>query len=153
MPDADEDPQNSFDSPRPCTHHTFPCLTQFKAIKDFLNGGGSAALLLGEGGEERLGTNVNYLLEEYGMTLHKDSVVRNASAVFCPHPLISRSNSCLHRLFGVTWLCESAFTDRNPSILSPGTLTRFSTNYGSANRKETAYGSHKASICLPRHNP
>ena len=34
------------------------------------------AFLLGEGGEERLGTNVNYLLEEYGMTVHKDSVVR-----------------------------------------------------------------------------
>jgi len=31
--------------------------------------------LLGEGGEERLGTNVNYLLEEFGMTVHKDSVV------------------------------------------------------------------------------
>ncbi|CAM9519151.1 unnamed protein product [Ascophyllum nodosum] len=49
---------------------------EFKAIKGFLKGGGSVAFLLGEGGEERLGTNVNYLLEEYGMTVHKDSVAR-----------------------------------------------------------------------------
>lgn len=48
---------------------------QFEAINGYLKGGGSAAILLGEGGEERLGTNVNYLLEEYGMTVHKDSVV------------------------------------------------------------------------------
>ena len=51
------------------------CLLQFEAIKGYLKSGGSAAFLLGEGGEERLGTNVNYLLEEYGMTVHKDSVV------------------------------------------------------------------------------
>ncbi len=48
---------------------------QFGAIKGYLKAGGSAVFLLGEGGEERLGTNVNYLLEEYGMTVHKDSVV------------------------------------------------------------------------------
>lgn len=54
------------------------CL-QFEAIKGYLKSGGSAAFLLGEGGEERLGTNVNYLLEEYGMTVHKDSVVSNRS--------------------------------------------------------------------------
>lgn len=50
---------------------------QFEAVKSYLRSGGSAVFLLGEGGEERLGTNVNYLLEEYGMTVHKDSVVRD----------------------------------------------------------------------------
>lgn len=38
--------------------------------------------MLAEGGEERLGTNVNYLLEEYGMTVHKDSVVRAGNDLF-----------------------------------------------------------------------
>lgn len=51
------------------------------------------AFLLGEGGEERLGTNVNYLLEEYGMTVHKDSVVskyvEGALIVIC----IDRNNT------------------------------------------------------------
>ncbi|CAM9865378.1 unnamed protein product, partial [Ectocarpus fasciculatus] len=49
---------------------------EFEAVKSYLRSGGSAVFLLGEGGEERLGTNVNYLLEEYGMTVHKDSVAR-----------------------------------------------------------------------------
>ncbi|CAM9854038.1 unnamed protein product, partial [Discosporangium mesarthrocarpum] len=48
---------------------------EFKAIKTFLNSGGSAAFLLAEGGEGRLGTNINYLLEDFGMTVHGDSVV------------------------------------------------------------------------------
>ncbi|CAB1102185.1 unnamed protein product [Ectocarpus sp. CCAP 1310/34] len=48
---------------------------EFEAVKSYLRSGGSAVFLLGEGGEERLGTNVNYLLEEYGMTVHKDSVL------------------------------------------------------------------------------
>lgn len=50
----------------------------------YLKGGGSAAFLLGEGGEERLGTNVNYLLEEYGMTVHKDSVVSDHDSADSP---------------------------------------------------------------------
>lgn len=54
---------------------------QFEAIKGYLKAGGSAAFLLGEGGEERLGTNVNYLLEEYGMTVHKDSVVSHCALI------------------------------------------------------------------------
>lgn len=53
-----------------------PGRSQFEALKGHLKAGGSAAFFLAEGGEERLGTNVNYLLEEYGMTVHKDSVVR-----------------------------------------------------------------------------
>ncbi|CAN0195471.1 unnamed protein product, partial [Ectocarpus sp. 4 AP-2014] len=34
---------------------------EFEAVKSYLRSGGSAVFLLGEGGEERLGTNVNYL--------------------------------------------------------------------------------------------
>lgn len=59
---------------------------QFEAIKAYLKAGGSAAFLLGEGGEERLGTNVNYLLEEYGMTVHKDSVVRGKNTLQSARP-------------------------------------------------------------------
>ena len=33
-------------------------------------------LLLGEGGESKLGTNVNYLIEEYGVSVNSDCVVR-----------------------------------------------------------------------------
>lgn len=32
--------------------------------------------MLGEGGEERFKTNINYLLEQWGITIHNDSVIR-----------------------------------------------------------------------------
>ncbi|CAM9488844.1 unnamed protein product, partial [Phaeothamnion confervicola] len=58
---------------------------EFEAIKAYLRGGGSVAVLLAEGGETALGTNVNYLLEEFGMAVHADAVVRTTYYKY-PHP-------------------------------------------------------------------
>jgi len=49
---------------------------EFAAIKEYLSGGGSLLLLLGEGGEGKHNTNVNYLLEEFGISVNNDAVVR-----------------------------------------------------------------------------
>eukprot|EP00899_Mesostigma_viride_P004969 jgi/Mesvir1/14473/Mv05180-RA.2 len=49
---------------------------EINAIKDFLMGGGSVLLLMGEGGEAALGTNLNYLTEELGIMVNNDCVVR-----------------------------------------------------------------------------
>jgi len=49
---------------------------EFTAIKDFLTDGGSILILLGEGGEGKYNTNVNYLLEEFGISFNNDAVVR-----------------------------------------------------------------------------
>jgi len=49
---------------------------EFTAIKDYLNGGGSIFIMLGEGGEGKHNTNVNYLLEEFGISVNNDAVVR-----------------------------------------------------------------------------
>ena len=38
---------------------------QFEAINRYVHQGGSVLFMVGEGGEANLGTNVNYLLEEY----------------------------------------------------------------------------------------
>ena len=37
---------------------------EFEAINAYIKGGGSVAVMLGEGGEAKLGTNANYLVEE-----------------------------------------------------------------------------------------
>ncbi len=58
----------------PC--YGFFALLQFDAIKKYIDSGGSVMLLLGEGGESKLGTNVNYLIEEYGVSVNSDCVVR-----------------------------------------------------------------------------
>ena len=49
---------------------------EFDALKDFIRAGGSLLVLMDEGGEEALGTNVNYLLEEYGISVNADAAVR-----------------------------------------------------------------------------
>lgn len=49
---------------------------EFDALKDFIHAGGALLVLADEGGEHALGTNVNYLLEEYGIFVNADVVVR-----------------------------------------------------------------------------
>jgi intraflagellar transport protein 52 len=49
---------------------------EFQAIKDYLVGGGNVLILLGEGGEGKYNTNVNWLLEQFGIFINNDSVVR-----------------------------------------------------------------------------
>ncbi|XP_073997551.1 intraflagellar transport 52 [Rhodnius prolixus] len=49
---------------------------EFNTLKGFLDGGGSVLVTLGEGGEKKFETNINYLLEEYGIMINNDSVVR-----------------------------------------------------------------------------
>ena len=46
-------------------------------MKKYLEGGGSIFVMLGEGGEKRFGTNINFLLEEYGIMVNNDAVNNN----------------------------------------------------------------------------
>lgn len=39
-------------------------------MKDFMNNGGSLLAMLGEGGEQNIKTNLNFLLEEYGIMVN-----------------------------------------------------------------------------------
>jgi intraflagellar transport protein 52 len=50
--------------------------SEFDAIKEYLGSGGNVFILLGEGGESKHGTNINYLLEEFGIAFNNDAVVR-----------------------------------------------------------------------------
>lgn len=49
---------------------------ELECLKDFVNVGGSLMILLGENGESDFDTNINFLLEEFGMNINADSVVR-----------------------------------------------------------------------------
>ena len=50
---------------------------EFDEIKAFLQNGGRALVMMGDGGEKQSGTNMNFLLEEYGMSVNADSVLRS----------------------------------------------------------------------------
>ena len=43
---------------------------QFDMLRGYMDGGGSILMMLGDGGETRLDTNVNFLLEEYGIMVN-----------------------------------------------------------------------------------
>mmetsp|Transcript_20696 Transcript_20696/g.45337 ORF Transcript_20696/g.45337 Transcript_20696/m.45337 type:complete len:464 (-) Transcript_20696:2714-4105(-) len=51
-------------------------VNEFDAMKKFVMGGGSMLVLMGEGGESKHQTNINYLLEEFGLSVNSDCVVR-----------------------------------------------------------------------------
>ena len=42
---------------------------EFNALRQFIDKGGNLLVLLGEGGEQQFNTNINFLLEEYGIAL------------------------------------------------------------------------------------
>lgn len=43
---------------------------QFEVLKHYLVGGGNILVMLGEGGEIRYDTNINFLLEEFGIMVN-----------------------------------------------------------------------------------
>ena len=43
---------------------------QFDVIKRYIDGGGSVLVMLGEGGESRFDTNINFFLEEFGININ-----------------------------------------------------------------------------------
>jgi len=45
---------------------------EFDELKAYLHGGGRALVMMGDGGEKQSGTNMNYLLEEFGMSVNPD---------------------------------------------------------------------------------
>lgn len=63
---------------------------EFETIKTFIAEGGNVLMMLGEGGENNE-TNLNYLLEEYGISVNSDSVVRTVY-----HKSSSTYNRYLH---------------------------------------------------------
>ena len=58
---------------------------EFDALKAYVAEGGSLLIALGEGGEAALGTNVNYLTEEFGISCNRDAVLRSVYHKY-PHP-------------------------------------------------------------------
>ncbi|KAL2090768.1 hypothetical protein ACEWY4_013031 [Coilia grayii] len=51
--------------------------SELEVLKHYLDGGGNILVMLGEGGEIRYDTNINFLLEEFGIMVNNDAVVRN----------------------------------------------------------------------------
>lgn len=75
--------------------------SEFGALREFVGGGGRLLVLLGEGGERRFQTNINFLLEEHGIVVNSDAVVRTVYHKY-PHPKEALvSDGILNRAVGL----------------------------------------------------
>ncbi|KAJ3122027.1 Intraflagellar transport protein 52 [Physocladia obscura] len=72
-------------------------MSEFGALKNFLEKGGSILYLTGEGGESEYNTNFNYLLEEYGMMVNPDCVTRTVYYKYFHPKEVFISNGILNR--------------------------------------------------------
>lgn len=58
------------------------------SIRSFISEGGNVLVMLGEGGESNFNTNINFLLEEYGIMVNNGkSFLTCANLDFFPHGL------------------------------------------------------------------
>ncbi|XP_038144960.1 intraflagellar transport protein 52 homolog [Cyprinodon tularosa] len=60
--------------------------SELEVLKHYLDGGGNVLVMLGEGGETKYDTNINFLLEEFGIIVNNDAVVRNVYHKHYFHP-------------------------------------------------------------------
>jgi intraflagellar transport protein 52 len=55
---------------------------ELQDIRRYLDEGGRVLLMMAEGGEQKLGTNINAMLEQLGISINSDTVIRKT---FCKY--------------------------------------------------------------------
>ncbi|KAM9408371.1 intraflagellar transport protein 52 homolog [Pholidichthys leucotaenia] len=71
--------------------------SELEALKHYLDTGGNLLVMLGEGGELKYDTNINFLLEEFGIMVNNDAVVRNVHYKYFHPKEALVSNGVLNR--------------------------------------------------------
>ncbi|XP_061418542.1 intraflagellar transport protein 52 homolog [Lethenteron reissneri] len=128
---------------------------EIEALKRYLDSGGTVLVMLGEGGEAKHDTNINFLLEEFGIMVNNDAVIRNVYYKYY-HPkeaLISNGvlNREINRAAGKP--VPGAGDDENGSHISQG-LT-FVYPYGATLNvmKPAVAVLSTGSVCFPLNRP
>lgn len=47
---------------------------ELNSIRNYINSGGNVLVMLGEGGENKFNTNINFLLEEFGIMVNNGKI-------------------------------------------------------------------------------
>ncbi|XP_033123649.1 intraflagellar transport protein 52 homolog isoform X1 [Anneissia japonica] len=74
---------------------------EFEAVKKYVEDGGSLLVLMGEGGESKFDTNINFLLEYFGIMVNNDSAVRTSYYKYFHPKEALISNGVLNRAFSI----------------------------------------------------
>lgn len=70
---------------------------EFDELKKYFQEGGNIMIMLGEGGEAKNGTNINYLLEQFGISINNDAVVRTTYYKYLHPKEVFISNGILNK--------------------------------------------------------
>jgi intraflagellar transport protein 52 len=70
---------------------------EFEDLLKYIRSGGSVIVMLGEGGEAKNGTNVNYLIEQFGISINNDSLVRTSYYKYLHPKEVFISNGILNK--------------------------------------------------------
>lgn len=70
---------------------------EFEDLVKYVRNGGSVLVMLGEGGETKNGTNVNYLIEQFGISINSDSLVRSSYYKYLHPKEVFISNGILNK--------------------------------------------------------
>ncbi|XP_066092445.1 intraflagellar transport protein 52 homolog isoform X3 [Saccopteryx bilineata] len=97
---------------------------EFEVLKRYLDGGGDILMMLGEGGESRFDTNINFLLEEYGIMVNNDAVVRNVYYKYFHPKEALVSNGVLNRALTFVYPFGATLSVMKPAVavLSTGSV-------------------------------
>jgi intraflagellar transport protein 52 len=67
-------------------HNDTQMFVQFISLRRFISIGGSILVLMGEGGESKADTNINFFLEEHGIMINSGMLCYNVKS----HHLLSQ---------------------------------------------------------------
>ncbi|KAL4655891.1 hypothetical protein GN956_G6218 [Arapaima gigas] len=93
-------------------------------LKQYLNSGGAILVMLGEGGEMKYDTNINFLLEEFGIMVNSDAVIRNVYYKYFHPKEALVSNGVLNREISraagkiITGITDDESTGNNAQALT-----------------------------------
>lgn len=129
--------------------------SEMEVLKHYLDEGGNVIVMLGEGGESKFDTNINFLLEDFGVTVNSDSVVRNVYYKYFHPKEALVSNGVLNREISraagkvVTGIIEDENVGNNAQALT------FVYPYGAtlSVMKPAAAVLSTGSVCFPLNRP
>ena len=97
---------------------------EFEVVKSYIGDGGSVIILGTAGGEERSGTNINYLTEEFGINLNSDSVVRLSHHKYLHPKEALVTDGILNRDIAASIQAAAKGENRSPSAAEPARGSR-----------------------------
>uniref|UniRef100_A0A0M3IR44 Intraflagellar transport protein 52 homolog n=1 Tax=Ascaris lumbricoides TaxID=6252 RepID=A0A0M3IR44_ASCLU len=132
-------------------HETAAEELEFEHIRRYLEGGGNLFVLTAEGGESAADTNINFLLEEFGIAWNDDAVIRTIFYKYFEPKEALISNGVLNRAISSAAGKTTRYNDDENNAQALSFVYPFGSTL-TVNRLSTAVLS-TGSVCYPINRP